>query len=196
MIIPSPVHHLLETLHTSGFPAYAVGGCVRDALLGKDPQDWDICTSALPEETARVFSHCRVIATGLQHGTVTVVQEGIPYEITTFRRDGDYTDHRRPDSVCFVTDLREDLQRRDFTVNAMAADMNGKICDPFGGREDLNRKIIRAVGDPERRFEEDALRILRGLRFAASLGFSISPETAEAMERKKHLLDNESPERN
>lgn len=195
MIIPEDVQYILNTLTASGFEAYAVGGCVRDSLLGRSPNDWDICTSALPEETEACFKTCRVIETGMRHGTVTVIFQGNPYEITTFRQDGDYLDHRRPEQVCFVTSLREDLSRRDFTIGAMAADRNGRIVDLFGGQEDLKKRCIRCVGDPERRFEEDALRILRGLRFASQLGFSIHPETARAMEEKKELLRCVSGER-
>lgn len=195
MLIPTGPREILITLNDHGYQAYAVGGCVRDSLLGKEPEDWDICTSALPEQVKACFPAARVIETGLKHGTVTVISGGTPYEITTFRRDGDYLDHRRPKQVEFVGDLREDLLRRDFTINAMAADRVGVIQDPFGGREDLQKGLLRAVGDPERRFEEDALRILRGLRFAARLGFSIDAETEAAMERKKELLSCVSGER-
>lgn len=195
MRIPKPVKELLAALAAGGHEAYAVGGCVRDSILGRVPEDWDICTSALPEETKSCFSHLKVIETGLKHGTVTVMYEGLPYEITTYRRDGGYSDHRRPERVTFVSELKEDLARRDFTVNAMAAGTDGEIIDPFGGRRDIEKKCIRCVGDPDRRFEEDALRILRGLRFASQLEFSIHPETAAAMERCKHLLAFVSGER-
>ena len=195
MVIPHEVQHILSRLRAVGFEAWAVGGCVRDRLLGREPNDWDICTSSLPPETKQVFSGFRIIETGLKHGTVTVMIGDEPYEITTFRQDGDYADHRRPEQVRFVRSLREDLARRDFTVNAMAAGPDGQVIDLFGGQEDLKRGIIRAVGDPHRRFEEDALRILRGLRFAARLGFSIHPDTARAMEEQKELLRFVSPER-
>lgn len=195
MAIPESVQHILHRLTAAGHEAYVVGGCVRDRLLGKEPNDWDICTSALPEETEAVFQGYRVIETGLKHGTVTVMLDGIPYEITTFRQDGDYADHRRPAQVQFVRNLTEDLARRDFTVNAMAMDHDGTLQDPFYGQEDLKNGVIRCVGDPNRRFQEDALRILRGLRFASSLGFSIHPETAEAMEDNKDLLQYVSAER-
>lgn len=195
MIIPEAAKRLILRLNEAGYEAYAVGGCVRDSLLGREPMDWDICTSALPEETARCFSALRVVATGLKHGTVTVVLDGEGYEITTFRRDGAYADHRRPDSVEFVTNLEEDLKRRDFTINAMAARADGVIMDPCGGQSDLALGIIRCVGDADTRFEEDALRILRALRFSSQLGFAIAPETALAMERKKELLRFVSGER-
>lgn len=195
MEIPSAVRGLLTQLNQAGYAAYAVGGCVRDSLLGRIPNDWDICTSALPEETEALFSHCRVIETGIKHGTVTLLLDGVPYEITTFRQDGTYLDHRKPEQVQFVTSLREDLARRDFTINAMAADASGQVTDLFGGREDLGLGCIRCVGNPDTRFQEDALRILRGLRFAATLGFSIHPETAEAMEKNKALLTHISGER-
>ena len=195
MEIPQEPGKLLRRLNECGFQAYAVGGCIRDSLLGKTPGDWDICTSALPEETEACFSDLRVVETGLKHGTVTVISSGEPYEITTFRSDGVYLDHRRPQKVDFVRTLKEDLLRRDFTINAMAAGLDGVIQDPFGGQKDLKEGVIRCVGDPEKRFSEDALRILRGLRFASRLGFSIAPETAAAMERQKNLLAYVSGER-
>lgn len=195
MEIPEQVRFLLDRLTARGFEAYAVGGCVRDSLLGKTPGDWDICTSAMPQETEACFSDLRVVETGLKHGTVTVMLERTPFEITTFRRDGDYLDHRRPEQVEFVKSLREDLARRDFTVNAMAAGVDGTIIDPFAGEDDLAKKILRCVGNPDRRFQEDALRILRGLRFASQLGFSLEPETAAAMERNCALLSHISGER-
>lgn len=195
MNIPQGPDEILNRLTAAGFQAYAVGGCVRDSLLGTVPGDWDICTSALPEETEACFSDLRVVETGLKHGTVTVIFQGVPYEITTFRSDGNYLDHRRPQQVSFVRTLKEDLLRRDFTMNAMAVGLDGEIQDPFGGRQDLTDGIIRCVGDPDTRFTEDALRILRGLRFASRLGFSIAPETAAAMERNKNLLSYVSGER-
>ena len=195
MKIPQGAQKILQRLNDHGFQAYAVGGCVRDSLLGTVPEDWDICTSALPKETEDCFSDLRVVETGLKHGTVTVISEGVPYEITTFRSDGNYLDHRRPQQVSFVRSLREDLLRRDFTINAMAAGLDGTIQDPFDGQQDLKNGVIRCVGEPEQRFSEDALRILRGLRFASRLGFSIAPETAEAMRRKKLLLHYVSEER-
>ena len=195
MNIPQGPDEILNRLTAAGFQAYAVGGCVRDSILGTVPGDWDICTSALPEETEACFSDLRVVETGLKHGTVTVIFQGVPYEITTFRSDGNYLDHRRPQQVSFVRTLKEDLLRRDFTMNAMAVGLDGEIQDPFGGRQDFTDGIIRCVGDPDTRFTEDALRILRGLRFASRLGFSIAPETAAAMERNKNLLSYVSGER-
>ena len=195
MNIPQGPDEILNRLTAAGFQAYAVGGCVRDSLLGTVPGDWDICTSALPEETEACFSDLRVVEAGLKHGTVTVIFQGVPYEITTFRSDGNYLDHRRPQQVNFVRTLKEDLLRRDFTINAMAVGLDEEIQDPFGGRQDLTDGIIRCVGDPDTRFTEDALRILRGLRFASRLGFSIAPETAAAMERNKNLLSYVSGER-
>lgn len=195
MNIPQGPDEILNRLTAAGFQAYAVGGCVRDSILGTVPGDWDICTSALPEETEACFSDLRVVETGLKHGTVTVIFQGVPYEITTFRSDGNYLDHRRPQQVSFVRTLKEDLLRRDFTMNAMAVGLDGEIQDPFGGRQDLTDGIIRCVGNPDTRFTEDALRILRGLRFASRLGFSIAPETAAAMERNKNLLSYVSGER-
>ena len=188
MNIPQGPDEILNRLTAAGFQAYAVGGCVRDSLLGTVPGDWDVCTSALPEETEACFSDLRVVETGLKHGTVTVIFQGV-------RSDGNYLDHRRPQQVNFVRTLKEDLLRRDFTINAMAVGLDEEIQDPFGGRQDLTDGIIRCVGDPDTRFTEDALRILRGLRFASRLGFSIAPETAAAMERNKNLLSYVSGER-
>ena len=195
MEIPEKPAAVLRRLREHGYAAYVVGGCVRDTLLGRIPGDWDICTAALPEETERCFSDCRVVETGLKHGTVTVLWEGEPFEITTFRRDGTYRDHRSPEQVAFVDSLEEDLARRDFTINAMAVGLDGMLRDPFGGRQDLREKRIRCVGTPEQRFAEDALRILRGLRFASQLEFSIESDTAVAMERSQELLKFVSGER-
>ena len=171
---------LLDALHGAGHAAYAVGGCVRDSLLGLDPHDWDLCTSARPEQVMELFGEEKCIPTGLQHGTVTVKQGGRLYETTTFRTEGAYSDGRHPDAVCFVPDVREDLARRDFTINAMAYSAEEGLIDPFGGRDDLAAHLVRAVGEPERRFEEDALRILRLYRFAARFGFAIDPATGAA----------------
>ena len=182
--LPAHVSDLLTRLERAGFSAYAVGGCVRDSLLGLAPHDWDICTSALPDQMQAVFSGLHTVETGLKHGTLTVIVDHVPYEVTTFRVDGDYTDHRHPDSVFFVDDLTKDLARRDFTVNAMAWSPDSGLQDPFGGRQDLSAELIRCVGDPEQRFEEDALRVLRALRFAAVYGFSIEPATAAALRKK------------
>ena len=181
--LPAPVSELLARLKQAGFSAYAVGGCVRDSLLGLEPHDWDICTSALPGQMKEAFSGYHTVETGLKHGTLTVVIEHVPYEVTTFRVDGDYTDHRHPDSVIFVDDLTKDLARRDFTVNAMAWSPENGLQDPFGGRQDLSAKIIRCVGEPEQRFDEDALRVLRALRFAAVYDFDIEPDTARALRK-------------
>ena len=179
--LPAHVSDLISRLKESGFSAYAVGGCVRASLLGLEPHDWDICTSALPEEMQSVFRDFRTVETGLKHGTLAVVVDRVPYEITTFRVDGGYTDHRHPDSVRFVDDLTEDLARRDFTVNAMAYSPETGLADPFGGQQDLAAGVIRCVGVAEKRFEEDALRILRALRFAAVYDFAIEPATSAAL---------------
>lgn len=193
--IPSGASMVMKQLTNAGFQAYVVGGCVRDSLLGKTPKDWDLCTSATPEEMQQVFAGCHVVETGLQHGTLTVVANHEPYEVTTFRVDGEYTDHRHPDQVIFVRDVREDLARRDFTVNAMAYHPDSGLVDAFHGQEDLKHQVIRCVGDAERRFEEDALRILRALRFAAVYGFSIETETAQAAHQLKHTLRDVAVER-
>lgn len=195
MQIPAAVRFLLHQLNASGYEAYAVGGCVRDSLLGRCPNDWDICTSALPEETKACFPELHIIETGLRHGTITVRYENESYEITTFRQDGDYLDHRKPEQVRFVSSLREDLARRDFTIGAMAVDVEGHLVDLYDGQGDLERKLICCVGDPRQRFQEDALRILRGLRFASQLQFDLAPDTASAMEAEKGLLQYISGER-
>ena len=186
---------LLDELHRAGFGAYAVGGCVRDSLLGLAPHDWDLCTAARPGQVMELFGEDRCIPTGLQHGTVTVKRDGRLYEITTFRTEGRYSDGRHPDSVAFVPDLREDLARRDFTINAMAYSAEEGLCDPFGGREDLARGVVRAVGEPLRRFGEDALRILRLYRFAARFGFAIDEATEAAAKQLASHLDCVSAER-
>ncbi len=193
--IPETPRRLIKILTDAGYPAYAVGGCVRDSILGIPPHDWDICTAALPEEMRTCFSDFRVIDTGIKHGTLTVMCGGEGYEITTFRLDGDYSDHRHPDSVQFTHKLHDDLKRRDFTINAMAADVHGNVIDCFGGIDDLNRGIIRCVGDPDERFSEDALRILRALRFASRFGFSIDEKTARSIHKNKDLLSDISAER-
>lgn len=186
---------LLDTLHRAGYAAYVVGGCVRDSLLGLTPHDWDLCTSALPQQGMELFGEEKCIPTGLQHGTVTVKQGGGLYEITTFRTEGTYTDGRHPDEVHFVPDVREDLARRDFTINAMAYNEKEGLVDPFGGQADLQSGILRAVGVPHQRFTEDALRILRLYRFAARFGFSIDPPTAQAAQELCAHLDCVSVER-
>ena len=186
---------LLDALHGAGHAAYAVGGCVRDSLLGLAPHDWDLCTSARPEQVMALFGEEKCIPTGLQHGTVTVKQGGRLYETTTFRTEGAYSDGRHPDAVCFVPEVREDLARRDFTINAMAYSAEEGLIDPFGGRDDLAAHLVRAVGEPERRFEEDALRILRLYRFAARFGFAIDPATGAAARALGPHLDCVSAER-
>lgn len=184
---------LLRKLNQAGHPAYFVGGCVRDSLLGRPVHDWDITTAARPEEVMALFPRC--VPTGIAHGTVTVLWEGESFEVTTFRTEGAYTDGRHPDAVSFVADLEGDLARRDFTVNAMAMDAAGAVTDLYGGRKDLQAGILRCVGDPVRRFTEDALRILRAVRFAAQLGFYIEPGTARAMVACAHLCEKLSAER-
>lgn len=193
--VPQEVRGLLRHLEACGFSAYAVGGCVRDSLRGETPQDWDICTSGKPQETAACFAAERVILTGERFGTVTVLHDGQSYEITTFRSESGYSDSRHPDAVAFLPELRGDLLRRDFTVNAMAADAEGRVIDLFGGREDLKTGVIRCVGAPEDRFSEDALRMLRALRFASRLGFSIAPDTAAAIHMQCGRLEAVSRER-
>lgn len=193
--IPPQVQALLRQLNAAGFSAYAVGGCVRDSLLGCAPQDWDICTSAAPEQTEACFAADRTILTGARYGTVTVVRGGVPYEITTFRAEAGYADSRHPDRVDFLRELAPDLARRDFTVNAMAADAAGAVTDLFGGQDDLRRGVIRCVGDPAARFSEDALRMLRALRFAARLSFRIDGETAAAIHAARTRLRAVAPER-
>ena len=193
-MLPQAVQYVLERLEDAGFAAYAVGGCVRDTLLGRTPGDWDVTTAARPEQVLALFDGY-TIPTGLKHGTVTVRVGEMHIEVTTFRADGTYTDHRRPDQVFFSDRLEEDLCRRDLTVNAMAMDLRGHITDLYGGREDLEAGILRCVGEPERRFEEDALRILRLYRFAARFGFEIDPATGQAARELCAHLDCVSTER-
>ncbi len=194
MEIPKHVEYVLTILETAGHAAWCVGGCVRDALLGRTPKDWDVTTSARPEETLAVFGS-QALPTGLKHGTVTIKTEEGPVEVTTYRIDGAYQDHRHPASVTFTRSVDQDLARRDFTVNAMAWNLRGEFRDPWGGRTDLEKKVLRCVGDPDRRFQEDALRILRGLRFGATLGFSIEPGTEEAIQRNREGLRDIAAER-
>ncbi len=193
-MMPQPVREILQRLQQAGYEACAVGGCVRDTLLGRTPEDWDLTTSARPEQVMALFPG-HSIPTGLQHGTVTVRRGGASFEVTTFRTDGVYSDHRHPDTVRFSDSLEEDLCRRDFTVGAMAMEADGRIIDLFGGREDLARRQIRCVGSPERRFSEDALRIMRGLRFASVLGFAVEKETREAMRSCAPMLRSIAAER-
>ena len=191
--LPREVRHILETLEKAGYEAYAVGGCVRDALLGREPNDWDVTTSAKPEQVKELFSH--TFDTGIAHGTVSVLLGNETFEVTTYRIDGPYEDARHPSSVIFTPDLREDLRRRDFTINAMAYSDRTGIVDLFDGRGDLERKVIRAVGKAEERFEEDALRILRAVRFAAQLNFELDPDTAAAARELAGNLSKISAER-
>jgi len=193
--LPKDVIYILQRLENSGYSAYVVGGCVRDALLGNAPQDWDICTSALPQQVINTFSDYRVIKTGIKHGTVTLMLNSNMYEITTFRTEKDYSDNRRPDTVEFVADIKEDLSRRDFTVNAMAYNPKQGLIDLFFGLDDLDMHIIRTVGNADVRFNEDALRILRALRFSAKLCFNIEKSTAASVHRNKGLLNNIAAER-
>ena len=195
MRLPEGAAFILERLASGGYSAYVVGGCVRDALMGLEPKDFDICTDALPEQMQAVFADCRVVETGLKHGTLTVLCDRVPYEVTTFRVDGAYSDHRHPDGVIFVSDVTADLSRRDFTVNAMAWNPSTGLVDAFGGQEDLDRKLIRCVGDPTTRFNEDALRILRALRFASVYGFAIEERTAAAIHALKNTLSDVAAER-
>lgn len=191
--LPKNVENIIERLKEHGFEGFAVGGCVRDSLLKKTPTDWDITTDALPEDMKKIFK--KTFDTGIAHGTVTVLMDGVGYELTTYRIDGNYSDGRHPDSVSFSKNLSEDLCRRDFTINAMAYSHNKGIVDLFGGRKDLQNGIIRAVGDAKKRFDEDALRMLRAVRFAAQLGFKIDGDTFEAIKEKAGLLSNVSKER-
>ena len=193
--IPAGARQVLQTLTAAGHEAYLVGGCVRDLLRGVEPHDWDICTSALPEETESCFAGQRIIETGLKHGTVTVLMEGKPYEITTYRTEGPYSDRRRPDYVRFVPNLREDLARRDFTMNAIAMDLDGNLRDPFGGAEDIKCGLIRCVGEPDQRFQEDGLRVMRALRFGAAFGYAIEERTARAVHENRAMLDRVAAER-
>lgn len=193
--IPETVKDILIKLNENSFQAFVVGGCVRDFLLGRTPKDWDICTDATPNEVKTVFEGEKIIDTGLKHGTVSLLRNNVPYEITTFRTDGNYTDGRHPDNVQYVKTLKEDLFRRDFTINAMAADRDGNIIDYNGGLKDLEHMKIRCVGNPNDRFREDSLRILRALRFAARYRFDISCSTKNAIHQNKKLLNNISQER-
>ena len=197
MKISANAEKLINLLSENGYKAYAVGGCVRDYLLGKPEKDIDITTSAKPEMVEEILkqNHIKVVETGLKHGTVTAVLNGEPYEITTFRKDGEYKDNRRPESVDFVDDVKEDLSRRDFTINAMAYNHQEGIVDLFGGKADLDNKIIRAVGNADKRFKEDALRIMRALRFSATLCFRIEENTKKAIFDNMHLLENIAYER-
>ena len=193
--LPPQVENVINILAETGFKAYAVGGCVRDCLMGLEPLDWDISTAAKPADIIKVFRKHRVIETGIKHGTLTVIIDGLSMEITTFRIDGEYTDFRRPDSVEFTSDLMLDLSRRDFTMNALAYSPDEGVIDRFGGGDDIRNKIVRCVGDADARFNEDALRIIRGLRFASVLDFEIEEKTAESILANRHLLKKVAVER-
>ncbi len=193
--IPQQVSRVLERLGDAGYSAYIVGGCVRDCLLGRAPKDWDITTSAKPDQIKEALAEWRLLDTGIKHGTVTVLFDDMPIEVTTFRVEGEYLDFRRPSSVEFTLDVTADLARRDFTVNAMAYHPQEGLIDPFGGRQDIQAKILRCVGDPYRRFHEDGLRIMRGLRLASELGFTIEEVTAEKLIDNRQILTHIAPER-
>lgn len=193
--MPQTVRTAIERLESAGYEAYAVGGCVRDTILGRRPNDWDITTSARPEQTASVFADCRTVETGIVHGTLTVIMDGMPLEITTYRNDGEYADNRHPVKVAFSDHVQDDLSRRDFTVNAMAYHPTRGLVDLFGGRDDLGRRTIACVGDASTRFHEDGLRILRAVRFASVLDFTIAPVTAQAIHDCRGLLRNIAVER-
>ena len=191
--LPKNVHKIIDTLEQAGFEAYAVGGCVRDSVLNRIPNDWDITTSAKPEEIKKVFK--RTFDTGIKHGTVSVLFGNDIYEVTTYRIDGEYEDSRHPKDVTFTSDLKEDLLRRDFTINAMAYNPEKGLVDMYGGMEDIEKKVIRCVGNPHERFSEDALRILRAVRFAAQLDYTIDKETQDAIKELAPTLSKISAER-
>ena len=193
--IPPQVNTVIEILNAKGHSAYVVGGACRDLIMGKSAHDWDVTTSALPEETAAAFASYRVIETGIKHGTVTVIVDSMNIEITTYRIESGYSDNRHPDSVSFTDRVEDDLSRRDFTVNAIAFSPSNGMVDPFGGQNDIERKLIRCVGDPDKRFGEDALRIIRALRFSSVLGFGIDKETEESIRRNYKSLSHISVER-
>ena len=193
--IDSSAEKAINMLQNNGFKAYAVGGCIRDIIMEKKPHDYDICTSAKPIQIEKIFEEYKVIETGINHGTVTVIIDSKPLEITTFRVDGDYSDNRHPEKVEFVTDIKDDLSRRDFTINSMAYCEKDGLKDFFGGTEDIEKKLIRCVGEPDKRFNEDALRILRALRFSSELSFEIEEKTSESIIKNRELLKNISAER-
>lgn len=193
--IPRQINQIMDSMNRAGHQVFIVGGCVRDILMGRAPEDWDLCTSARPEEIKECFSGAETIDIGMAHGTIAVIIDGKPIEITTYRIDGEYRDSRHPEKVTFTTDIEEDLARRDFTINSMAYNKERGLVDPFGGRMDIRKQVIRCVGNPDKRFSEDALRILRGLRFASTLGFIIEDCTAKAMNTSKSKLADISAER-
>ncbi len=191
--MPNYVKKVMDALNKNGFEAFVVGGAVRDAMLGQSPDDWDVTTNAVAEQTKECFDHH--FDTGIKHGTITVLMDKKPVEVTTYRIDGEYKDNRRPEAVTFTTDIKEDLKRRDFTINAMAYNDDVGLVDLYGGAEDLKNKVIRCVGDADTRFNEDALRIMRAIRFAARLGFEIEEKTFESIKKNRELLKNISVER-
>ena len=193
ILLPTDVEKIIATMEDAGYEAFAVGGCIRDSILGREPNDWDITTSATPEQVKALFR--RTIDTGIQHGTVTVMMHHIGYEVTTYRIDGEYEDSRHPKEVTFTADLLEDLKRRDFTINAMAYNYGAGLVDAFGGLQDLEKGIIRCVGDPMERFSEDALRMMRAVRFSAQLGYAIDPATKDAIRLLAPTLQKVSAER-
>lgn len=193
--LPPHISKIIDILNSNGHKAYIVGGCVRDSFLNRNPYDWDVTTSALPEQTIECFKDYKTVLTGLKHGTVCVVIDKNPVEITTFRTEGSYCDNRHPDKVVFIDDIKEDLARRDFTINSIAYNDNEGIVDPFGGIDDIKNKIIRCVGDAKERFDEDALRIIRAIRFSSVLDFEIEEKTSDAIHDKKLLIKNVSCER-
>lgn len=193
--IPKDVENVLNILTDNGHKAYVVGGCVRDSLMGREPDDWDVTTDASPKRIKEIFNSFRTVDTGIEHGTVLIVSGKTPVETTTFRIDGEYSDNRHPDSVTFTKHVEDDLARRDFTINAMAYNHKDGLIDPFGGTEDLGNKIIRCVGDPDRRFNEDGLRIMRAIRFSSVLGFTVEEKTAESIIKNENLLGSIAAER-
>lgn len=193
--IPNDVENVINILSSNGHKAYVVGGCVRDSLMGREPDDWDVTTDASPKELKKIFASFRTVDTGIDHGTVLVVSGKTPVEVTTFRIDGEYTDNRHPDSVTFTSNIEDDLARRDFTMNAMAYNHEDGIIDPFRGRDDIENKIIRCVGEPDKRFNEDGLRIMRAVRFSSVLGFTIEEKTAESIIKNENLLGAIAAER-
>lgn len=196
MNIPKKAGYIISELQSKGYKAFVVGGCVRDALLGKEPNDWDICTSALPEKTKEVFATHRTVDVGIKHGTIAVIVDGETFEVTTYRSDGEYLDNRRPENVEFVSDIQQDLLRRDFTINAMAYNDTDGLIDICGGKNDLKKGIIRTVGDADTRFNEDALRIMRAIRFSATMGFDIDRKTEKSIFKNRSLLKHIAIERN
>ena len=195
LTLPKNVEFIINRLENAGFEAFCVGGAVRDSVMNITPGDWDITTSALPEETKAIFGDFKTIDTGIKHGTITIIMDKKPYEVTTFRIDGEYNDNRHPENVLFTRNLKDDLSRRDFTINALAYNKKTGLADLFGGQADIYNSIIRTVGEPEKRFKEDGLRIMRALRFSAVLGFDIEENTKKAIHKNKDLLKNISAER-